>query len=238
VPIWFNYSPLAPLINEYSDDGSRVLCTGTVSIATSGDYEVSLIGSRTSVELIRVAPLNSDGNLTEVQQETVGKLIDHMIAVLRFTYNPQAELLGFGENTLSIGTHDNDGKPSLRVQVNEFVAEAPPINAGNIRNVFIKSMNIRHLMKLLSDTQNPSIPLQYKFLSLYKVFELEFRQKKKWVGLNEFLKNYETEYRALKLSSRSLPNLLHELRDKCAHIKIGNEDDLGIVGLDGRDAKP
>ena len=41
----------------------------------------------------------------------------------------------------------------------------------------------------------------------------------------------------MNVSRRTLPNVVHAMRDKCAHIKIGRNDSLGIVGLDGPDAK-
>src|ERR1700682_3619748 len=133
--IWFNYYPLAPLLDEYSDDGTRVLCTASVSIAASGDYEVSLIGGETSVEQIRVATLNSDGNLTELQSKTVSKLVDHMLAVLRFTYNEQIDAVRFGETMISLGAHDVGGRPSMRVRIEDVLGEASKVNSDNIRNV-------------------------------------------------------------------------------------------------------
>ena len=36
---------------------------------------------------------------------------------------------------------------------------------------------------------------------------------------------------------RALKNIIHELRDKCAHIKTGGNNDLGIIGMDHADAK-
>ena len=40
-------------------------------------------------------------------------------------------------------------------------------------------------MKLLGDAQLPTLPLQYRYLSLYKILELEFRVNRRWGGLNE-----------------------------------------------------
>jgi hypothetical protein len=60
---------------------------------------------------------------------------------------------------------------------------------------------------------------------------------RRWVGLNEILKPYEQEYVAMNVSPLALTNIIHAMRDKCAHIKVGANDSLGIVGLDGPDAK-
>jgi hypothetical protein len=57
MPTWFNWSPVAPLIDKYHDDGSRDLCTAEVSIGDTGEFKVSVIGTPQRVEMIRVATL-------------------------------------------------------------------------------------------------------------------------------------------------------------------------------------
>src|SRR5215469_16193382 len=107
----------------------------------------------------------------------------------------------------------------------------------NIRNVLVGSMGHQPLIKLLADAQMPLLPLQYRYLSLYKILELEFRLAGRWIGLQKLLEPYYDDYKGLNISMRSLPNLIHEMRDKCAHIKLGGNDSLGIIGLEGADAK-
>jgi hypothetical protein len=238
MPIWFNYSPLAAGITRYVDDGKRDLCKATISIVDVGEFEVALVGTRTSIELIRVATLNSDGELTPTQSDTVSKLMDHMLSVLRITYDHEVARLSWNDQTISLGTHDKDGLPNLSVDISDVT---PPRHGEcdfeSIARVFAGSAKIRHLMKLLSDTQLLSLPLQYRYLSLYKIFELEFKFAGKWNGLEALLTPYEEQYRALNVSDRALKNIIHELRDKCAHIKTGGKDDLGIVGMDHADTR-
>jgi hypothetical protein len=115
------------------------------------------------------------------------------------------------------------GGLNLGIEISEVGQSAKEINSQNISEVFTRSMDIRHLMKLLGDTQSSSLPLQYKYLSLYKIFELEFRFGKKWTGLREALAPYDQEYRALNVSGRALVNLIHDLRDKCAVLAQNSE---------------
>jgi len=198
---------------------------------------VTLVGTKQRIELIRVATLGSDGNLSTKQSEMVGKLVDHTLAVLKLTHDAGADLARFGENTISLGAHDVQGKPSLNIKISEIMGAQAEVAADNIRNVLVASMAHRPLFKLLADAQTPLLPLQYRYLSLYKILELEFRAAGRWVGLQELLASYNDEYKAMKISTRSLTNLVHEMRDKCAHIKVGGNDSLSIVGLDGPDAK-
>jgi hypothetical protein len=234
MPTWYNYNAVTPMIEDYVDDGSRDLCLGRIEIGNVGVFEVAVVGEPTSIELIRVATLDSDGNLTEEQHLAVRKLIDHMLSVLRFTYNTQIDLVRYHGEVIGFGCFGRDGKPGLRLKVQE--TGNLQVNGDNIRNVFLKSAMIRPLMKLVSDTQNPALPLQYQFLSLYKAFELEFRVGKKWPGLTDLLAPYEGRYLALAVSGRSMTNVLHDLRDRCAHIKTGTSEELGVIGLDSVDA--
>jgi hypothetical protein len=64
---WYNYNAVTPVIEHYVDDGSRDLCLGRIEIGNVGVFEVAVVGQPTSIELIRVATLDSDGNLTEEQ---------------------------------------------------------------------------------------------------------------------------------------------------------------------------
>jgi len=225
------------LIERYVDDGTRDLCTAEISIMDTGDFKVSLVGTKHRVELIRVATLNSDGNLSATQSETVGKLVDHMLAVLKLTHNGGVDLVRWGENAISLGAHDVEGKPDLNIQISEIFGAQAEVAADNIRNVLVATMGHRPLIKLLADAQTPLLPLQYRYLSLYKILELEFRIAGDWIGLQELLAPYDADYKALNISKRKLSKLIHEMRDKCAHIKVGGNDSLGIIGLDGSDAK-
>lgn len=237
MPTWFNWSPLSPLLGKYVDDGTRDLCTADIAIQDTGDFQVSLVGNKNAIELIRVATLNSDGNLSPKQSETVSTLVDHTLAVLRLTHDVSADLIRFGENTISIGAHDNIGKPNLSINIEEMLNERPLVSPDNIRNVFVASMEHRHLIKLLADAQTPTLPMQYRYVSLYKILELEFRVARRWIGLQEVLKRYERDYNKMNIGLQTLPNIIHAMRDKCAHIKVGGNDSLGIIGLDGPDAK-
>ena len=171
------------------------------------------------------------------QSETIGKLVDHTLAVLKLTHDVGVDLVRWGENTISIGAHDVKGKPSLNFQISEIAGAQADVPAENIRNVLVATMGYRPLIKLLADAQMPLLPEQYRYLSLYKILELEFRVAGRWIDLRKLLEPYEDDYKALNISARPLLNLIHEMRDKCAHIKVGGNDSLGILGLDGPDAR-
>jgi hypothetical protein len=122
----------------------------------------------------------------------------------------------------------------LSISISEILPDRV-VDFQNVASVFAGSASMRDLFKLLSDAQSYEVPLQYKYLSVYKIFELEFRSRGRWVGLAEVLARYDKEYKALNVSQRSFENLLHELRDKCAHIK-SSKDEIYALDLDSPDA--
>ncbi|MCK1293999.1 hypothetical protein [Bradyrhizobium sp. 30] len=233
---WYNYAPLAPLIEKYSDDGSRDLFSVECDLEDAGLYRVAAVGRLNAVELIRVESVGSDGDLTPAKGRLVSQLIDHMITVLRLTTDQQVERLWFGQETISLGSHgDSEGKPNLGVSIS---LHSPPdfqIDFDNVAAVYTKTLQERNLFKLLGDSNQPTLPLQYKYLSLYKILEHEFRVGKKWPGLRAVLAPWVLEFQSLAVSRQSLDNFIHDLRDRCAHIKTGNSGELGFTGLSTHD---
>lgn len=235
---WFNYTPLAPLIEKYSDDGSHDLFSIECDLDAEGQYRVAAIGDHETVQLIRVQTMNSDGDLTPRQARTVSQLIDHMISVLRFTTDQHVEKLWFGQETMNFGSHgDINGNPKFGVSISLHSPSDYQTDFESVAAIYSRTVRDRSLFKLLGDSQHPALPLQYRYLSLYKMLEHEFRIGKKWPNLRTALAHLDEEFRSLKISSRSLDNFIHDLRDRCAHIKIGNSGDLGLTGLSTEDAE-
>ena len=88
---------------------------------------------------------------------------------------------------------------------------------------------------MLIDGLDGHIPLQYRYLSLFKIIELNFKIGKKWKSeqLKDTLKPFEAIFNQEGFA-KTLYNLIHELRDKCAHIKTG-KDIFGVTHLNQKE---
>jgi len=236
MPIWYNYTIILPLQEEYKDDGTRDLFSIPIEVEGVGRFEASAIGNEDHVELLRVATLNSDGLLSQSQQESVVAIKSHLLAVLRITYDIDIQEFRQGTTFLGIGTKDVNGRPSLNVSLKVHNNQGK-IDTRNIQNTFLATSRIQPLIVLIGDVQNGSLPLQYRYLSLYKAFELEFRPAGKWADLKKVFIPISSQYEAKKAKDRSLVARFHELRDSCAHIRTGSKDKLGLVGLFHPDAR-
>jgi hypothetical protein len=74
---------------------------------------------------------------------------------------------------------------------------------------------------------------------LFKIIEYAFKHKRrKWSPKLDLLFGYfEKEYLELGISKKSMKAVFIDLRDKCAHIKLGDANYLGIVGIGSRETE-
>jgi hypothetical protein len=235
---WFNYTPLSSVGTEIKDDGTRVFCAIE---AERGDglppLELAILGDETKLELIRIKTPATDGNLDEEERRIVGSMTEHAITMLRLLFDPDIDRLYLAGNPIALGqfgTHD--GLPQMKALAREVPGERR-YDAELIRNAIVATAPIRVQLTLFVEASRSTTPLPYRYLCYYKILELELRRNKKWVGLAERLAKYEDDYEKLQIGEASLKTLLHSYRDKCAHIKVGANDEPGLLGRGSKDSE-
>ncbi|MGY3603669.1 MULTISPECIES: hypothetical protein [unclassified Bradyrhizobium] len=233
----YNYTLLAPLMSAYVDDGTRDLVTAQCTVEGVGDFRITVIGRPSAAEMIRSEMIGGDGQYTREQALIESQLVEHMLSSLRLATDQHVEHLWFGQERMLISTDgDSEGMPRLTTRLASVSVADHEEEFKKAGLLFEQTIDRREMFKLLSDTKQPTLPLPYRYLSVYKVLEKEFKIGKKWPGLPELLSQYEAEYRSLNISGRSLENYIHEVRDLCAHIKLDNSSaTLGITGLKNED---
>lgn len=237
----WGYVPLFGSSEDYRDDGSQVLISFKVHVKEHRTVHVALIGNRSEIRLLRVSiEKTENGQLSDREQRAIGDIFEHLLATLSFTYDVNVSpiyapgIIG----SLTLATLTDDGAPpSLNFKIGARLNPNWTVNPDNIARTFSKTWGKRNLIKLVADAQNPVLPIQYRYLSIYKVFELGYRQSKKWKPeFRAFLDGFAIEFQQLNLSRRSIWKFIHELRDKCAHIRLGNNS-TGIIGLNSSDGQ-
>lgn len=153
---------------------------------------------------------------------------EHFLSIVRMNYDHEFEFL----DKAIWSFHDTDKGPALNIK---FTEEFFPPDLESIKNVFINSIGHRNLIKLLTDGTNTRLPLKFRFLSLYKIIEFKFLKNGKWKidELKTYLLPYEHNLSSKKLR-RPFYNLLHDIRNRCAHFKTNGEG-LGISALKRKD---
>src|SRR5450759_5279981 len=97
-------------------------------------------------------------------------LKEHLLSILRLTYRPDTMLAMPGTAWAFI----ENGQPAkMSLLIDEFGSTS--YDPEPTKNLFIHSFEFRELMRLYVDGVDDRLPLQYQFLSLYKLLELCFR---------------------------------------------------------------
>ncbi len=158
---------------------------------------------------------------------------EHLLSVLRLGYDKDFRFF-----VRPIWTFVDSGKPHRTTLEIKVTAGQRTVSMDNLRKLLITSFPFREEMRLLLDGSDRGIPLQYQYLSLYKMLELEFKVRGNWKrqALDDFLKPYRKEFAKLGIL-RKPSSYLHGMRDKCAHIKIGRakREVFGVTHLNRRE---
>ena len=147
---------------------------------------------------------------------------EHLLSILMITFHPDASIWPQSLSSFSV-----EGEP-YRISV-KMIPEYEPVrfDPERARALFVQTFERREETRLLVDGFNKRIPLQYRYLSLFKIIELHYRPKGQWdrERLLPILERFRAELQGLGVSAEPF-GYLHDLRDRCAHIKAGK------VGID------
>jgi hypothetical protein len=240
MPTLYHYTFLAPLRQEYRDDGSEIILTIPCNIKGSRISEICLLGTDRTIYAIRVKiPSCPDKNISDEENNKITSLVEHMLGVLRLTYDLKVDFVREGNSYIQlIGVVEDGQESNFEAKIWEEVFKDVNINVDSIRATFCRTVKIKDVVKLCADAVNSALPLQYRYLSLYKLFERDFTKNKKWAKeFKELLQPFEGEFRALKLTKMELFAFIIDLRNKCAHIVLGKKKSPGILGLESPDAR-
>jgi hypothetical protein len=241
MPTLYHYTPLSPLREEYRDDGSEVILSIPCQIKGSRLSEICLLGTDQTIYAIRITiPALTEKIVSEEDQRKITGLCEHMLGVLRLTYDLDADFIRFGDSHIQMTSFSDEGqKPNFQMKIWHEVFQGYKIDLANVSAVFCETAKLKEVVRLCADALHSTLPLQYRYLTLYKLFERDFRKNRQWQksDFGQLLTPFEEEFRALKVSEMKLFNFIIHLRDKCAHIAVGGEDSPGILGLESPDAQ-
>jgi len=229
--ICYYYLIVEPLLQEYHDEPAVEPASHAIVKTKSKEYKISFFTNNNQLYMIRIdIPNVPSETIPEEDLEPIQTLKEHILSVLRLTYDHDISLFPRRIwNFRKIGQ-----APNLHIKIDEVINPNFDPSVENIRNVFVTTFPMRVQIKLFSDSQDKRLPLQYRYLSLYKLLELEFKKKGKWTnGFRNFTSKFEDDFRSLG-KDKKLMNYIHELRDKCSHIKL-KKNILGVTQLSNRD---
>lgn len=201
----------------------------TVHALDRKEYEVSLhCDEQGQPEFARCRVCNVESEaIPESLLPLLQLLKEHMLSSLRLTFRADAML---AEPSAVWAFVPEGGREEVKLHVQEF--GSTPYDPQKTKDIFALSFNIRELMRLYVDGVDVRIPLQYRFLSLYKLIENRFRKGGHWdkKSLAAFLEPFASHF--IKQGFTGTPaSVLHGLRDRCAHIKTGGNEEREALGV-------
>lgn len=227
----YYYLFVEPILAEYVDDGSIEPASFALIETQSKVFRVSFFTTHNQLYMIRIEiPRVPDETIPESDLDIIQTIKEHVLSVLRLTYEPSVSLF---PRTMWNFVEEGE-KPAFHVKINEMINPNFVPHIENVRNVFVTTFPIRVQIRLLSDSQDKRLPLQYRYLSLYKLLEIEFKKKRSWISeFDDFVDSFKENFESLGIRMKPA-NYVHCLRDRCAHMTTG-KDAVGITQLSNKD---
>jgi len=228
----YEYFLVEPTQEKYVDNDSIEPLFITKVEIKKKIYEVALFSTQNRIYMLRIMIPNLENEVMPEEDVChVQEIKEHMLSVLRITYSSKVSIF-----PISIRCFGEQGNPpGLSIDFKESINPDFKIDKQNILSTFIATSGVRHQIKLISDSQDRRIPLQYQYLSLYKLLELEFKQRGGWQEpeFSKFLSKFKDDFLKGGVTKKNLKNYIIELRDKCAHIK-NKKEIFGVTELNAK----
>jgi hypothetical protein len=214
-----------------NDDGSRQPAIVQDIVGVKGEKLQLVLHCDTSGEphffCVRVFDVDDVADINRVS-ELLTTVKEHLLSVLRLTWKTSASVV-------PLQIYMMEPEPSTGANMKIDWPTESPFTPSHAKDMFVHAFPLRQSLRLLTDGMSEQIPIQYRFLSLYKILEIRFMQPdEQWdsQALMAAAANQLHAFATLGLP-RSLERELKRLRDRCAHIQTGRHKRriLGVTAL-------
>lgn len=224
------YWMIEPQRGALNDTGRNAALTQAISMDDGSQLDVSIyLDVQMQPHFVRVRAFGAvDLDDTLRFRDQVLVLAEHMLSVLKLTWDSRTSY--YPMNFFCRESEDGTGAQILLEETGERV-----FSCKAVQSLFIHTVEARQSLRLITDSLDTRIPIQYRFLSLYKFLEIRYRNDKDhwdWDALNTVCEAQIEPFERLNLG-RTLRGEIEHLRDSCAHIRSGKggKRQLGVTAL-------
>ena len=221
-----HFLPLSPPVPQ--EELEEIQCLREIRYETkAGDaLMIRLLGRQHSIDVIAITI--PDSAPTDKRDKWIEQIGNHMLAILRVTYDASADVVRNGDGFINLCTETDNPQPDYKVVITSQVNKNYAVNTKNVAAIFCETMSSTQatILSLLAEAQIPSVPTHYKILSLIRALEILFPSEQERFA---WLDRYEDKFAALKISNKRFRNALPELRTRCAH-GVSRGDVVPLVG--------
>ena len=225
------YSLLAPVPERFDDMGEAPLTAIPVERTTGKTWEAAVLGRVDTIQAVRIT-------IPDIENETINpddyraalRLRMFILDCIRIVYDPAAEYFRYGDNVpVMYNFLEPDASPNFSIVIKQPLNPDYRVNAVGLAHMISALPAIRPIIHLMADGTDPRLPLQFRFLSLYKIVEMHYHvtPNKKFAQLAvRYIQDFRAIYPQV-MTIASLCKQLSKLRNRCAHIKL-TTGDLGF----------
>ncbi|MBX3571061.1 MAG: hypothetical protein KF694_01790 [Mesorhizobium sp.] len=225
---------ISPLPSEEDQLSAKMLLAVPVSLRDGRKMSVSVLGTPNRIAGIgctlpdiRVTP-EKGPCFTTIESGWINRGSDHMLSVLRMTFDPNIDYLRFPQGIMSFSYFDEKDTAEFKMRL-AFKGSGPQINPSLVESTFRLTANgpLETILALLAEGMSERIPEHYRFLSLYKVIELENPTTSA-----AFHDRLQPVVNAMGTTSKLARNLLPALRVRVAHALAKGAEAPGLTAQD------
>lgn len=224
-----------PLRGRLSDSPDRTPAFSVVTNYRGAEYDFALFCDGATVPefaRVRIPKLDSEA-IPENILPLLQILKEHLLSILRLTYREDIQLF-----PMTAHSFFNEGAP-YELKLDIAMHNPLTMDGALVKNLFCASMSHREEIRLFADGVDARLPVQYRILSFYRLLETEFKVAGRWQKkrFDEMLNRYLRQFQDRGFKGKPA-SVLHDLRDKCAHIKTGTKTELfGVTHLNHKEAE-
>jgi hypothetical protein len=229
---YYMYSILSPLPEHFTDNRSTSpLLSIPVNLKDGRQWEIAILGKEDTVVGVRIAIPETDGaNIPPDDFQRCQALRAFALDCIRMNYDPSIDYFRIANDIYSFWNFLDQGVgPDINLKIDSKINEQFRVNTEGLKVLLASPQTMRTVVHLLADGGDFRLPLQFRFLSVYKIIELHYKitPNRKFTNfIAPFLHIFEELHASIKTSSE-LCKYLSKLRARCAHIKL-SDGELGF----------
>ncbi len=229
---YYMYSLLSPLPEHFVDNKlTSPLLSIPVKLRDGRQWEIAILGKEDTIIGVRIAIPKTDGeNIPPDDFQRSQALRTFALDCIRITYDPSVEYFRIGNDIYSFWNFLDPGiGPDISLRIDSKINEQFQVNTEGLKVLLASPQTMRTAIHLLADGGDFRLPMQFRFLSVYKIIELHYKitPNRRFTNfIAPFLRIFEELDVSINTSSE-LCKYLSKLRARCAHIKL-SDGELGF----------
>jgi hypothetical protein len=199
-------------------------------------WEAAILGAPHTITATRISiPDVEDETIDPEDFRRVGRIQRYMLDCIRMIYDPNAEYLSYADMPwIAWNFIDPNDGPDFALDIKHPLNPDYRLNTEGLKHLLGAQPKMRLIIHLMADSGKTTLPIQFRFLSCYKIIEMHYRvtpNKRFGVVATPVIPEFHAVYPDVS-SVAHLCKRLSNLRNRCAHIRL----DTGELGFSNMEA--